>query len=93
MANPPHTANGPHDVDPRNMEPAARPAQHPADVADAIEALEPEAGAEVLQALPPQQAADALEQMDESAATEYVEELAPAPTSAMSPPATNVNDP
>lgn len=51
--------------------------EHPADVADAIEAMSVEDGAEVLAALPPEAAADALEHMDEEDAEQYVAELAP----------------
>ena len=52
--------------------------EHPADVADAIEALSPEAGADVLEAMPPEAAADALEQMDEADAGEIIEDMEPA---------------
>jgi len=58
-------------------DPAALAQEHPADIAEVIEALPPEEGAHVLAALPPAAAADALEQMDEEDAEEYVEELAP----------------
>jgi magnesium transporter len=50
--------------------------EHPADVADAIEAMSAAEGAEVLAALPPEAAADALEQMREEDAEQYVAELA-----------------
>ncbi|MGD8451803.1 MAG: magnesium transporter [Phycisphaerae bacterium] len=52
--------------------------EHPADVADAIEAMPAAEGAELLAALPPEAAADALEHMDEEDAELYVAELAPA---------------
>ena len=78
-------------TDPTNLEPTAPPPaapptepalddlirEHPADVADAIEALSATAGAEVLAALPVEAAADALEHMDEEDAEQYVAELAP----------------
>lgn len=51
--------------------------EHPADLADAIEAMSAPRGAEVLAALPPAAAADALEQMREQDAEPYVLELPP----------------
>ena len=51
--------------------------EHPADVADAIEAMSVTEGAQVLAALPPEAAADALERMREEDAEQYVAELEP----------------
>jgi magnesium transporter len=50
--------------------------EHPADVADAIEAMSAIEGAQVLAALPAETAADALEQMGKKDAEQYVAELA-----------------
>lgn len=58
-------------------DPATLAQEHPADIAEVIEALPPEEGAHVLAALPAGAAADALEQMDEEDAEEYLEELTP----------------
>ncbi|MBN2446406.1 MAG: magnesium transporter [Phycisphaerae bacterium] len=57
--------------------PEALAEEHPADVADALEALPPGAGADVLEAMPPEAAADALEEMDEADAEEIIEDMEP----------------
>ena len=51
--------------------------EHPADVADAIEILPPEEGAQVLSALTPDAAADALAEMRSAEAGQVVEEMPP----------------
>lgn len=51
--------------------------EHPADIAEAINALTPEEGAQVLAALTPAAAAETLEQMREEDAQEYVDVLPP----------------
>lgn len=77
MADRPNNPDPPDDHGAAVADARALAQQHPADVADVIEGLAPEAGAELLEALAPEHAAEALEQMDEAAAHEYVEELAP----------------
>ncbi len=71
----------PHTLDEQMIEvtnPAALADEHPADVADRIEALPPDEGADVLEALPPEQAADTLEEMDEEDAHLVLEDMEPA---------------
>jgi magnesium transporter len=51
--------------------------EHPADVADAIEAMPHEEGADVLEALDPEDAARALSEMDVEDAHSFVEEMGP----------------
>lgn len=51
--------------------------EHPADVAEALEAMGVEAGADYLETMPPEVAADVLEEMDEEDAVEFFEDMQP----------------